>query len=100
MIFYLIYGFNQFYFVVGSVCNLIYLLQNESIYNILYLFFVERDKLVWYKFKWIDVDIKFIDNRLDVEEFFSFRYLEYSVQLIENMVFFIINFLGKIFGRR
>lgn len=74
-------------------------LQNESTYNILYLFFVERDKLVWYKFKWTDADIKPIDNRLDVEEFFSFRHPEHSVQLIENMVLSIINSLGKISGK-
>lgn len=53
----------------------------------------ERDKLVWYKFKWTDADIKPIDNRLDVEEFFSFRHPEHSVQLIENMVLSIINSL-------
>ena len=57
-------------------------------------FFLDRDQLVRYKFRWTDAEQMPMDNKLNKEEFLAFRHPEQSKLSMVKMVEMIINSLG------
>ena len=58
------------------------------------IFFLDRDQLVRYKFRWTDMEQMPMDNKLNKEEFLAFRHPEQSKLSMVKMVETIINSLG------
>jgi len=56
--------------------------------------FTEREALVRYRYRWSDAD-KNSDQKLDRNEFMTFRHPEQSNLTMANMVHTIMNGLGK-----
>ena len=67
--------------------------------NLQMIFFLDRDQLVRYKFRWTDMEQMPMDNKLNKEEFLAFRHPEQSKLSMVKMVETIINSLG-IFRKR
>ena len=59
------------------------------------LYFVDKEQLIRYKFRWAEADDDPQDNQLTIDEFKSFRHPEQSRNMLTKMVQDILDNLGK-----
>ena len=68
----------------------------DKIISILF-FFVDKEQLIRYKFRWAEADDEPQDNQLHIDEFKAFRHPEQSRNMLTKMVQDILDNLGKPF---